>query len=74
MPDIKSIITRWIDAWKHHIAKRMDISASQASHYKKRLIVQGVIAERGRGLVEFAMPMLKEVLSETLGQDTRTDT
>jgi chromosomal replication initiation ATPase DnaA len=56
------------------IADRMGISASQASHYKKRLIVQGVIAERGRGLVEFAMPMLKEVLSETLGQDTRTDT
>ncbi|MDR1291910.1 MAG: AAA family ATPase [Clostridiales Family XIII bacterium] len=46
------------------IAKRMNVSASQASHYKKRLIKQGVIAERGRGLVEFAMPMLKSLLSE----------
>jgi len=48
------------------IAKRMGISASQASHYKRRLVIQGVIAECGRGLVEFAMPMLKNLLRETV--------
>jgi len=47
------------------IAKRMPTSAPQASHYKLRLEKQGVIAECGRGLVEFTMPMLKQLLAET---------
>jgi chromosomal replication initiation ATPase DnaA len=46
------------------IAKRMEVSASQASHYRRRLLRQGIIGERGRGLVEFAMPMLKTLLAE----------
>ena len=47
------------------IAQRMNISPSQASHYKRRLVLQGVIAECGRGLVEFSMPMLKSLLDDT---------
>jgi len=46
------------------IAKRMNISASQTSHYKRRLVKQGVIAECGRGLVEFSMPMFKTLLRQ----------
>jgi hypothetical protein len=47
------------------ITKRMGTSPSQASHYKRRLLKQGVISEAGRGQVEFAMPMLKNLLIQT---------
>jgi energy-coupling factor transporter ATP-binding protein EcfA2 len=46
------------------VAKRMQTSASNASHYKRRLVNQGVLADAGRGKVTFGMPMLKELLIE----------
>jgi hypothetical protein len=46
------------------IAKRMETSPSNASHYRRRLLNLGILAESGRGKVEFAMPMLKELLQD----------
>jgi hypothetical protein len=46
------------------IAKRMKATVSLASHYKRRLVDQGVLCEAGRGYVEFSMPMLKPLLAE----------
>ena len=42
------------------IAKRM----GDASQYKRRLLEDGVIGERGRGLVGFDIPAFREFLSE----------
>jgi predicted transcriptional regulator len=44
------------------IASRLSISASNASHYKRRLVDRGILAETGRGKVTFAMPLLKSLL------------
>jgi predicted transcriptional regulator len=49
------------------IARRLEASASNASHYRRRLLNQGVISEAGHGKVEFSMPMLKELLQEHFG-------
>ena len=50
------------------VAARMKVSASYASHYKKRLVTQGILAEAGRGKVVFSMPMMKSMLSERYGE------
>jgi hypothetical protein len=41
------------------IAKRLGASPSLASHYKRRLVEQGVISSVGRGKVAINIPMLK---------------
>ena len=46
------------------IAKRMGIASNYASQYKRRLLEDGVIGERGHGLVGFDVPAFKEFLSE----------
>jgi chromosomal replication initiation ATPase DnaA len=46
------------------IASRMKVSPSQASHYKRRLVNQGILFEAGRGKVVFCMPMFKELLAK----------
>jgi type II secretory pathway predicted ATPase ExeA len=46
------------------IAERLQVSASTASHYKRRLIDHGILYDAGRGLVAFNMPMMKTLLSE----------
>lgn len=48
------------------IAKRMGVSSSYASQYKRRLLDQGVIGERGRGVVAFDIPAFREFLREKL--------
>jgi len=46
------------------IAKRLGSSSSTVSHYKRRLINQGILHEVGRGKVAFSMPMLKTLMIE----------
>lgn len=48
------------------LAKRMGVSSSYASQYKRRLLDQGVIGERGRGVVAFDIPAFREFLEEKL--------
>jgi energy-coupling factor transporter ATP-binding protein EcfA2 len=52
------------------IAERMGVTPSSASHYKRRLINQGILHDAGRGLVAFNMPMLKTLLAERDGEST----
>ena len=49
------------------ISSRMKVSPSYASHYKRRLVNQGIISEAGRGKVVFTMPVLKEMLAAKYG-------
>ena len=49
------------------IAERMKTSASNASHYKRRLVNLGILADPGRGRVSFSLPMMKEMIAENLG-------
>jgi hypothetical protein len=51
------------------IARRMEVSSSSASHYKRRLIDYGILYNAGRGLVGFSMPMLKTLLAERYGNN-----
>lgn len=44
------------------IAARMNVKSNYASQYKRRLIEQGVIGERGRGEVGFDIPGFREFL------------
>ncbi len=46
------------------IAKRIGVASNYASQYKRRLLEDGVIGERGRGLVGFDIPAFREFLSE----------
>ena len=46
------------------IAKRMGVASNYASQYKRRLLEDGVIGERGRGLVGFDIPAFREFLNE----------
>ena len=46
------------------IAMRIGVASNYASQYKRRLLEDGVIGERGRGLVGFDVPAFKEFLSE----------
>lgn len=48
------------------IGRRLGKSPAHVSSYKRRLLDQGVIQERGRGKIEFAIPMLREYLPEYL--------
>jgi hypothetical protein len=52
------------------IARRMGVSSSSASHYKRKLVDYGILYEAGRGLADFSMPMLKTLLAERYGNDT----
>ena len=49
------------------LAARMGESSSYVSTYKKRLVEQGVIGERGRSVVAFELPGIREYLAERLG-------
>lgn len=42
------------------IAKRMGVTSGYASEYKRRLIEQGVIEERARGVLAFAIPGMRD--------------
>ena len=44
------------------IAKRMGVASNYASQYKRRLLEDGVIGERGRGLVGFDIPRVQGIL------------
>lgn len=46
------------------IAKRMGVTSNYAGEYKRRLLEDGVIGERGRGRVGFDLPAFKEFLLE----------
>lgn len=42
----------------------MGVASNYASQYKRRLLEDGVIGERGRGLVGFDIPAFREFLNE----------
>jgi hypothetical protein len=44
------------------IIKKLGVSSAMAGQYRLRLIKQGVIEGYGRGIVRFALPMLKDYL------------
>jgi len=46
------------------IVKRLGISHSNAGQYRRRLITQGIIGERGWGEIGFDLPMFREFLIE----------
>lgn len=46
------------------IARRIGVSSNYASTYKRRLIEQGIIGERGRSMVAFEIPGFREYLIE----------
>lgn len=46
------------------IANRMGVASNYASQYKRRLLEDGVIGERRRGLVGFDIPAFREFLSQ----------
>ena len=46
------------------VAHRLGKTTAYATQYKKRLMEQGVIGERGRGLVGFDMPLMREYVRE----------
>lgn len=48
------------------IATRMDVKSNYASQYKRRLLAQGIIGERGRGYVGFDLPLFREYLIERI--------
>ncbi len=50
------------------IAARLGVASNYASQYKRRLLDQGIIGERGRGYVGFDLPMLKDYLIATGGR------
>jgi len=49
------------------ITKRLNVSSAQTGQYRLRLIKQGVIEEYGRGIVRFALPLLKNYLVRNYG-------
>ena len=48
------------------IAVRMNVTAKYAGEYRRRLIEQGVIGERGHGKVAFEMPRFREYLQNKI--------
>jgi hypothetical protein len=44
------------------IAARMNITSNQANQYRRRLIGHDIIGSRGRGLLDFEIPMLRDYL------------
>jgi hypothetical protein len=51
------------------IAKRMGVTVKYAGQYRKRLIEQGIIGDRGIGVVGFEIPMLKEYLLSSINRN-----
>ena len=49
------------------IARRMGVTASYASQYRLRLVSLGAIGERGRGKVDFDLPMLRDYVRQNAG-------
>jgi energy-coupling factor transporter ATP-binding protein EcfA2 len=49
------------------IAQRLGVTGATASYYRKRLVNQGIVVAAGRGKLEWAMPMLKQLLKERYG-------
>jgi hypothetical protein len=49
------------------VAKRLGAGSNYASTYKRRLVEQGVIDERARGVVAFGLPGFRAYLEERLG-------
>lgn len=52
-------------SWVSDIANRMGVSPKYASAYRRRLIEQGIIGDKGRGKVAFELPMIREYLERT---------
>ncbi|MCL2882413.1 MAG: ATP-binding protein, partial [Coriobacteriia bacterium] len=50
------------------ITERMNVSTKYAGEYRRRLIEQGVIGERGRGKVTFEMPQFREFIQSKLAE------
>jgi len=48
------------------IAARMEVSPKYAGEYRRRLIEQGIIGERGHGKVGFEIPMIRLYLQNKL--------
>jgi hypothetical protein len=48
-----------------HIAGRMGVSSDYAGQYRSRLIAAEVVEAAGHGLVDFAVPFLREYLRQT---------
>lgn len=48
------------------IAQRLGVKSNYASQYRRRLLEQGVLGERGRGYVGFELPVFREYLIEQL--------
>lgn len=46
------------------IAARMGVKTNYAAQYRMRLLEQGIIGERGRGVVGFDIPLFREFLQE----------
>ena len=44
------------------IAHRLGVTSGYAAQYKRRLLEQGVIGERGRGIIDFDIPFFREYL------------
>ena len=51
------------------IAQRLGKSSAYANTYRRRLLEQGVIGERRRGVVGFDLPSFREFLQERLGEE-----
>lgn len=51
------------------VAERMGKSSGYAAQYRRRLLEQGVIGERGRGKVGFELPGWRELVTEKLAED-----
>lgn len=56
--------TRQID-----LSARLDKPSGHVSRYKRRLLQQGVIQERSRGLLEFCLPGFKEYFEERIAEE-----
>ena len=48
---------------------RLNKASGHASRYKKRLLQQGIIQERSKGLLEFCLPGFKEHLLERIAEE-----
>lgn len=57
-------ITRQAD-----LAGRLNKPSGHVSRYKKRLMQQGIIQERSRGLLEFCLPGFKEYFQERIAEE-----
>ena len=59
-----SEITRQAD-----LPSRLNKPSGHVSKYKKRMLQQGVIRERSRGLLEFCLPGFKEYFDERIAEE-----